>query len=66
MDTPTGVIYTGVLMAVTVGMTAWRTAMAQVRVTADTDRMLGACLFASVTLFAAVLAQYYLPDFQLP
>ena len=66
MDTPTGLIYTGVLMAVTVGMAVWRVAVAQVRVTAETDRVLGACLFASVTLFVAVLAQYYLPDFRLP
>lgn len=66
MDAPIGVIYTGMLMAVSMGMTAWRLVAAQVRVTADTDRMLGACLFASVMLFIAVMVQWHMPAYQVP
>jgi hypothetical protein len=63
MVDPTAVIYSGLLMAVAVGITAWRLATAEVRIaTNSVDRMLGACLVASVGLFVVSL----LPGTQLP
>lgn len=66
MDVPTGVLYTGVLMAVAGGLTAWRFAAAQVRVSHDTDRLLGICLVLSIAMFAAFLADSYLPGHHVP
>ncbi len=56
------VLYTALLMAVSIGMTAWRLAAAQVKVGNQVDGMLGFCLVASGTVFVAAL----LPGAQLP
>lgn len=66
MDAPAGVLYTGMLMAISVGMTAWRVAAAQVRFGVDVDRVLGACLILSTGLFVAVLLPHYLPGLRVP
>jgi hypothetical protein len=62
MSAATMVIYTGLLMAVTVGMTAWRLATVRGTVRTQVDGMLGACLVASGLLFVAAV----LPGAQLP
>ena len=62
MADTTLVLYTGLLMAVSIGMTAWRLAAAQGRFGAQVDGMLGACVVASGALFLGAL----LPGAQLP
>lgn len=62
MEATTLVLYTGLLMAVTVGMTAWRVAAAQCRVNAQVDGMLATCLLTSAALFVSAV----LPGAQLP
>lgn len=69
MNAPEGVLYVGVLMAVALGMTAWRLVGQDGRagrVGPDVDRALGACLVMAVGLFIGVLAPYYLPGLHLP
>lgn len=56
------VLYTGLLMAVSLGMSAWRLAAAQGRFTAQVDGMLGACLVTSGAVFVSALV----PGAQLP
>lgn len=56
------VLYTGLMMAISFGMTAWRLAAAQGRVGSQVDGMLGLCLVASTVLFVATL----MPGGQLP
>ena len=62
MSAATMVIYTGLLMAVTVGMTAWRLAAVRGTVRTQVDATLGACLITSAVLFVAAV----LPGAQLP
>ena len=66
MDAAPGVIYTGVVMAVAIGMTAWRVVAVDGRVTMQTDRALVACLIWSVGLFVAVLLPHYVPGLEVP
>ena len=56
------VLYTALVMAVSIGLTAWRLASAQGRVSTQVDGMLGACLVTSGALFLAAV----LPGAQLP
>ena len=56
------VLYTGLLMAVALGMTAWRLAAAEGKFGTQVDGMLGACLVSSGALFVGAL----LPGAQLP
>ena len=56
------VLYTGLLMAVSVGMTAWRLVAAQGKFGDQVDGMLGACLVVSGALFVGAM----LPGAQLP
>ncbi|KAA1427538.1 hypothetical protein [Nocardioides antri] len=62
MDAATMVLYTGLLMAVAVGMTAWRLVAADVKVGSQVDRLLAGCLVTSGVLFVSAL----LPGNQLP
>jgi hypothetical protein len=62
MSAATMVIYTGLLMAVTVGMTAWRLATVRGTIRTQVDGMLGVCLVTSGLLFVAAV----LPGAQLP
>lgn len=62
MSAATMVIYTGLLMAVAVGMTAWRLAAVRGRVSTQVDGMLGACLISSGLLFVVAVT----PGAQLP
>jgi hypothetical protein len=62
MTAATMVIYTGLLMAVTVGMTAWRLASVRGTIRTQVDGMLGACLVTSAVLFVAAVT----PGAQLP
>ena len=69
MNVPEGVLYVGLLLAVSVGVTAWRVATPEgrrTRVGPDVDRWMTACLIAAVGLFLAVLLPFYLPGFRLP
>jgi hypothetical protein len=69
MDVPEGVLYVGLLLAVSAGMTAWRVGTTdgrKVRVQPEVDRWLGACLIAAAGLFVAVLLPCYLPGYRLP
>jgi hypothetical protein len=50
-----GVLYTALLMAVTVGLTAWRLVVADVKVRSQVDGVLGACLITSGILFVAAV-----------
>ena len=56
------VLYTGLLMAVAAGMSAWRLAAARGTFGSQVDGMLGACLVVSGALFVGAL----LPGAQLP
>jgi hypothetical protein len=56
------VLYTALVMAVAIGLTAWRLASAQGRVSTQVDGMLGACLVTSGVLFVSAV----LPGSQLP
>ncbi len=56
------VLYTGLMMAITVGMTAWRLVAAEGKVGVQVDSVLGLCLVTSGVLFVAAL----LPGGQLP
>jgi hypothetical protein len=63
MGDPTGlVLYTGLLAAVAIGLTAWRLVAADGRIAGQVDGMLGFCLVGSSALFLASL----LPGAQLP
>ncbi|MEZ0579827.1 hypothetical protein [Nocardioides sp. MH1] len=62
----TGVIYTGILMAVSLGMTAWRVVAVQGKITLETDRALAACLICSIGLFVAFLLPHYVPGIRVP
>ncbi len=53
-------IYFALLMAVSMGLTAWRLAAAQVKVKTQVDGVLGACLVTSTGLFLV----YALPGLQ--
>lgn len=66
MDTPVGVMYTGVLMAVALGMTAWRLAGGPVKVGPSVDKVLAGCMITSVVLFVAFLAPHYIPGIRVP
>lgn len=55
-------IYCGLLMAVAIGMTAWRLAAADVNVRTQVDGMLGLCLVLSSGMFVVAM----LPGAQLP
>lgn len=66
VDAATGVIYTGVLMAATMGMTAWRVVAVQGKVTLQADRVLAACLLTSIGLFALFMLPHYVPGTQVP
>ncbi len=50
-----GVLYTALLMAVSVGLTAWRFVAADVKVRNQVDGALGACLVVSCVLFIAAV-----------
>ena len=56
------VVYTALVMAVSIGLSAWRLASAHVKVSTQVDGMLGACLVTSGAVFLAAL----LPGAQLP
>ncbi|MDZ5619953.1 hypothetical protein [Nocardioides bizhenqiangii] len=56
------VLYTGLLMAVSVGMSAWRLAVPRGSFGSQVDGLLGACLVVSGALFVSAL----LPGAQLP
>jgi len=63
MNDPTGlVMYSGLLVAVAIGLTAWRLVAADGRIARQVDGMLGFCLLGSGGLFVACL----LPGGQLP
>lgn len=62
MSAPTMALYCGLLMAVSIGLVAWRMATAGGKLGSDADRMLGACVVASITLFVASI----MPGAQLP
>jgi ABC-type Co2+ transport system permease subunit len=62
MVDPTAVLYSGMLMAVALGMTAWRLASGPTRVGADVDRVLAICVVSSIGLFIAAV----MPEVQLP
>ena len=67
VDAATGVIYTGVLMAATLGITAWRVvAVEGKKVTLQTDRVLAACAMSSVGLFVLFLLPHYVPGLRVP
>ncbi|HWJ83064.1 MAG TPA: hypothetical protein VNS55_12570 [Nocardioides sp.] len=66
MNAPQGVLYIGVLLAVTVGMSAWRLATSHGGTRTDADRALGACLVVAAALFVGVLLPYYVPGIHLP
>jgi hypothetical protein len=66
VDAATGVIYTGVLMAATIGMTAWRVVAVDGKVTLQADRVLAACLVTSVGLFALFMLPHYVPGIRVP
>ena len=55
------VIYTALVMAMAIGLTAWRLSV-RVKVRKQVDGMLGACLVTSGVLFIAAL----IPGAQLP
>jgi hypothetical protein len=44
-------IYFALMLGVSIGMTAWRLAVAQVKVRAQVDGVLGACLVVSAAFF---------------
>lgn len=56
------VVYTALVMAVAVGLTAWRLAASHGKVRAQVDGVLGACLVTSGVLFISAV----LPGAQLP
>ena len=56
------VVYTALVMAVAIGLTAWRLAAAHGKVRAQVDGVLGACLVVSGVLFISAV----LPGAQLP
>ncbi|WP_183092537.1 hypothetical protein [Nocardioides stalactiti] len=56
------VLYTGLLLGITMGMTAWRLAAAHGTIRAQVDGMLGFCLLTSSVLFVSAV----LPGAQLP
>lgn len=67
MDVPQGVLYTGVLFAITVGMTAWRIATPEAaRAGLGADRLLAMSLVWATGLFIAMLGASYLPGYSLP
>lgn len=49
------VVYTALVMAVAIGMTAWRLTAAHVKVRTQVDGVLGACLVSSTVLFVAAV-----------
>ena len=55
-------IYLGLMMAIAMGMTAWRLAVGHVKVRTQVDGMLGFCLVVSSGLFLVAV----LPGAQLP
>ena len=56
------VLYTALVMAVAIGLTAWRLASGQIKVRTQVDGVLGACLVTSGVLFVSAV----LPGAQLP
>lgn len=63
MNDPYGlVLYSGLLVAVAIGLTAWRLVAADGKIARQVDGMLGFCLLGSASLFVACL----LPGAQLP
>lgn len=56
------VLYASVMLAVSIGMTAWRLAAAHGKVAGQVDGMLGTCLVGSGALYVAAI----LPGAQLP
>lgn len=56
------VLYTGLMMAISSGLTAWRLAAAEGQVGVQVDGVLGLCLVSSAVLFVAAL----MPGGQLP
>jgi hypothetical protein len=67
VDAATGVIYTGILMAATLGITAWRVvAVEGKKVTLQADRVLAGCLVTSVGLFALFMLPHYVPGIRVP
>lgn len=66
VDAATGVIYTGVLMAATIGMTAWRVVAIDRKVTVQADRVLASCLVTSIGLFALFMLPHYVPGIRVP
>lgn len=56
------VLYTALVMAVSIGLTAWRLASAHGKVRTQVDGMLGFCLVTSTVLFVSAV----LPGAQLP
>lgn len=66
VDAAPGVIYTGVLMAATIGMTAWRVVAVEGKVTIQADRVLAACLLSSIGLFALFMLPHYVPGVRVP
>ncbi len=66
MNTPQELVYAGLLMAVAIGMTAWRVTAPGGKVGAQVDSVLGACLAGSIGLFVALILPYYLPGYRLP
>ena len=55
MDPHGLVLYSAVMMAVSMGMTAWRLAASPGKVTGQVDGMLGFCLLGSALLFVTAL-----------
>jgi hypothetical protein len=67
VDAATGVIYTGVLMASALGLTAWRVvAIPGKKVSLQADRALAACLVSSIGLFALFMLPHYVPGIRVP
>lgn len=56
------VLYSALMLAIAIGMTAWRLTSAEGKVGGQVDGMLGVCLLASGTLFVAAV----IPGAQLP
>ena len=65
MNTPQELVYASLLMAVSIGMTAWRVAAHSGKVGAQVDHVLGACLAGSIGLFVVLILPYYLPGYRL-
>jgi hypothetical protein len=56
------VVYTALVMAVAIGLTAWRLTASHVKVRKQVDGVLGACLVSSAVLFVAAV----IPGAQFP